>query len=474
MSRHASIGRSAELERPLKRIAHRLRVQRLLRWALWSVPGALAVVAFVEIAPWTTFRDVRLWVGLALATSLLAVTGWRMRPRVGVEAVARIVDERLAKKSQVSTALEVPAAASVVAAALHRDAVRIVRSVDPVELAPWRWPRGLLPATLACAFLAVGASQLPGDGAPWRTEAPSADASGATPLDADDGQRIRQLADAVASDAERRRDPYLEGISEQLRDLGDRIDRGVEPHGSMRQELDDLLNHLGAAYGSDLSGAELAERLVDRSSDRATNTTDPGGEGAPVDGSSSLEGAAASDGLEEMVENAAALGEQPSSDEAGVGSEAPPTVSFGLDTLYGQSDSPGAEAPPGLENVPPPGPGAIVGAAEEASAGASQLAGRGSQALEGDTGRAEREGAVGDVMTVQGEERDEGRRIEVELPSSEGWGSYDAASLEVGDWSAATEALVVSETTAPSYRPILGRYFKQSHATDRHEQGGAE
>jgi hypothetical protein len=81
--------------------------------------------------------------------------------------------------------------------------------------------------------------------------------------------------------------------------------------------------------------------------------------------------------------------------------------------------------------------------------------------------------AVDDLLAVRGRERDDGRRIDVELPSSVGWDDYDDAAFGVGPWRPHPEPAVESDTTDPRYRPIAGRFFVPTHETVNHARRDA-
>jgi hypothetical protein len=105
----------------------------------------------------------------------------------------------------------------------------------------------------------------------------------------------------------------------------------------------------------------------------------------------------------------------------------------------------GRDASPVDGPGPSGGEAEVIGAAEEAGAGDSLLAGRGSQALEGDATAADFADASAEAVTLSGSERDEGRRIEIELPPSTEWEGYDPTAFSIGAWRAGPEAAVTGD-----------------------------
>src|SRR5690606_2003232 len=92
------------------------------------------------------------------------------------------------------------------------------------------------------------------------------------------------------------------------------------------------------------------------------------------------------------------------------------------------------------------------------SAGDSQLAGQGSQALEGDSSLLPGADAA-DLVAVTGAERDDGRRIEMELAPNTDLARGTIGSFTVGEWLASKEAAISADDLPTRYRLIAGRYF---------------
>jgi hypothetical protein len=109
----------------------------------------------------------------------------------------------------------------------------------------------------------------------------------------------------------------------------------------------------------------------------------------------------------------------------------------------------------------------LVGGAQDSSAGASSLAGEGSRELFTEDVLTDEVRSLGDAAVLVGRERDDGRRIEVELPPSSEWTASDVDGVRVGSWLRTLEASVPRETLGAPYLEVAGRLFLPSQATTR-------
>lgn len=455
------------LRRALRGVRGRMLAQHALNALLVTLAAAFAGAALGSIMRWSGLDvDPRLAAG-GLALVVLIVYAQRVaREPWSAARLTRRIEQRMGWQEQLSSALETPPHASVIAAALHKRVATLCSGLEPRRVAPWAWPGRLL-AVVAVSGLGVLAAEALPHVVPM--PAPHLTATGAPDADATDPaittESLLRLADAVEADAQRRFDPYLSGVAEALRDLADDIERAALASDDVRPSLDAVLEHLARAYGTDVAGSDLAERLL-----AAQPSRDPQGTADDDEaGLDTLRFSAAelgSDDLERVLQ--AAEEPPPSSDpaETGAGRAPPPGTQM---TGYGSQELRDiAEARRQQGGDTPPGPGELVGAADDADAGASRVAGRGSQALEGEALDLDAESAVDDVMAVRGRERDDGRRIDVELASAVGWDDYDAGAFRTGAWVATPEPHLITDTSDPRYRPVLGRYFVPSHETVNH------
>ncbi len=457
-----------ELRRLVRRVRLRLAAQHAVSAVLVTIAAALVGVALAGIARWLG-AVVDPAVG-AFTLSLIAVAALAVRlarEPWSTLRLARRIERRMGWRERLSSALETQPDASVVAAALHREVAALCNAFDARRAAPWVWPGRLVALVAISGLGALATGALP-QVMPLATPPGSIDAATeVAPVDASVSvDALLRLADAVEADAARRFDPYLSGVADALRDLGERIERGEVSSDALRPSLEAVLEHLARAYDSDVAGAELAERML--SAPPTRDTLDEASADEP--GLDTLRFSAAELGSTDLERVLAAAEEPPPGSDptdTGAGAAPPPGTQM---TGYGSQelrDIAEARRQQGGD-LAPPGPGELVGAADDAEAGASRIAGRGTQALEGDPTDIDAQSAIDDVLAVRGRERDDGRRIDVELASEVGWDDYDTEAFRVGAWVATNEAAIIADTSHPAYRPLLGRYFVPSHETVNH------
>lgn len=455
----------ADLLRALAPLVRRLRRHRrsvdILSVAAAGAVGATFGLILARLGfPWT-FDDVS---GLAAGAAVLVAGALAIRhgrdPLTPL-AAARRAERDPVWRERLTTALEHGARGGAVPGALLTDAITRAARLDAARTAPWRWPRRtlgvLIAATLAVSVLVAVPERFAlriGTGATTEAErAPTAAA-------------VAELATEVATAARRTRDAYLATLAEQLQELAQ--DSGTEPlESAALADLDELLEAIAAARGGGLTADGLREDLIARgealdaaaaahpeetaTSEASTTTgSDAGAAGsAPTDG-----------GLE-----SASFGAETEHPEASVGSgpsqsSAPGEGEFDPSLLDDVREASPSDGPP-----PIGAPGELIGAAEEAGAGDSRLAGRGSQALEGEAGTADFTDAAAEAVALSGSERDEGRHIEVELPPAEEWEGYDPARFTVGAWRTSPESPVTTDPIPLRYREAAGRFFLPSQET---------
>lgn len=458
-----------ELDHHVLRLRRRLQRQRRAVDALWALTSALggAVIAAGALAssgyePWPNALF-----GAALPTiASIAIRVQRhRRDPWDALASARLADTRMGWQERLSTALEHGHRDEAMVRALVLDAHDHAAELDLVRIAPWRWPRAALTA-LGIASIAMLLTLA------WPTVHLTSETSDTVARDsaatAPSSTAVRSLADQVAADARRGRDVYLADLAEALRDLanGDATDR---LDAERVAELDALLERIAAGFGDGVSADDLRERMAQtdaalrdadaRSSAEAGDRTAAAERSGPdrmeVSGADTMPdfGAVFTETQESTARNDATGGSSGPASDVQLGAIDPSEV--------GDTDEIGSIDAPGLAG----GPGEAIGASEDAGAGASQFAGRGVQELAGaDTG-VDLSGSDTDAVAIGSIERDEGRRIEIELPPVTEWEGYDPRLFSVGAWRAGPEAALPTDAVPLHYRSAAGQYFLPSQAT---------
>ncbi|MFN2322558.1 MAG: hypothetical protein ABR510_06320 [Trueperaceae bacterium] len=455
----------ADLARALAPLVRRLRLQRravdaLSAGAAATVGAAIGLVVARLGTAWSLDPGGSAIGVVAIVLAVRAVQ--HAQDPITPLAAARRAERDPAWRERLTTALEHGNRDGIVPGALLADALERARSLDVVGSAPWRWPRRTL-TILAAGTVAFGAlvalpAPMP---APLGTTGTGGGAS------APSAAAVADLARDVAAEARRSRDAYLAALAEQLDDLAEAAGTGPL-EATARAELDEVLEALAAASGGAITAEQLQANLIARDAAlQAEAAVDPDGSTPPPAtrraGSAAEPGSAPdfSDVFTRTLEGSET--EQPAEVSAGGGSSqnAPPGEGeFDPSLLEEVRDASPFDGP-----APVGAPGELIGAADEAGAGDSRLAGRGSQALEGAAEGADFTDAAAEAVALSGSERDEGRRIEVELPPTEAWEGYDPTVFVVGAWRATPESPVNTDPIALRYREAAGRYFLPSQET---------
>lgn len=458
-----------DLDQHVSRVRRRLQRQRRSVDALWVLSAALAGGALASAALASSGHHI--WPTALLGAALPAVAAIALRVlrhrREPCDALAsaRLADARMGWHERLSTALEHRDRDGAMVRALLHDARIHAADLDLDRIAPWRWPRAALTA-LGVASVAMALTLA------WPSvrvpSVPSATVASDPSADAPSSAAVRSLADQVAADARRSRDAYLTSLAEALRDLADgaateRLDA------ERAADLDALLERIAAAFGDGVSAEDLRDRIARTDADMRA---DPSHGGADAG-----DGSVASERL--GPERMEVSGADPTPDFGAVftesqegtpanqatGSSSGPASDVQLGAIdpseVGDTDEIGSIDAPGLAG----GPGEAIGASDDAGAGASQFAGRGVQELDGPASGMDLAGSDTDVVAVGSIERDEGRRIEIELPPATEWEGYDPTLFSVGAWRSGPEAALPTDTVPLHYRAAAGTYFLPSQAT---------
>jgi hypothetical protein len=459
------------LRRALAPLRRRLHAQRLTLDVAWGASaGSLAAVGTLLLGTWfgKVGPPAALAVGVVVTLAVTMLRAWARRNcAVDVLAAARIAEARSGWQERLSTALEQEERTDEVAAALRNDAEVHVAYLDVRWTAPWTVP-GRPIAWIVCAAIAFGLITLAPMAPPSGV---GAEVAGATVTNA-----LQSLADAAEREAERADDDGLRGLANELRSLVN----DVEEHGfsvGPQSRLDSLLSELTSEVGRTRGAAELRGHVLQvqaelraamatadadavqsraelddtRASDVRGPIDDAEGDAQPIDDAVFR---LASDWIDEDDADVAfSAGGPPSTERMTLSDVA-------LDSMGDVPDGGSFDTEPAAG-----GEGEIIGAAADSDAGDSLLAGFGSQALQGPTDAAAHD-LHQELMSLTGFERDDGRRIEVEVPPAPGTQPNDPRVFAIGAWVAQPEEAVSSDPTPFRYRSAAADYFLPSQETD--------
>lgn len=497
-------GEMVELIDRLQRGRSRYRLNLLLGAALRSLAVALAVFTVAELFRYLLPGQARAleldgqvsyWLAAAgLSVSLLIglFLAWLRTP--SLEQVAQLADARFALLQRMTTAYETHRRGPLtpVEKALIRDAAARTGEVDPASMVPLSFPRPLWPVVVALgAFLLVqvlperAAVTAGADGRTTNTVIDST--SDERPVDAATAGQVRRIAELVGRDAEVRRDPYLEAVARSFDDLGRRLEAGEFSRSELEQEVGRLLQHLDRALGTDESSS-LAELLASEGLGRsgasgeqeANAAREPGdefqprGAGDPETGEPN-EGTSSADGgdnemppeLEELLNRLEA-----SLDTSDSGGQAPSRQAQGPDE--DQSGGFYTDVDPELmarleerqdrlamQRAENRAGGQPVGAAQESNEGAGDLAGEGTQPLDGET-QPGLDPAADQFEPVElpGGRLADGRRIRIEMqPETELSAMNDVPDADPTDWRRSREGRASGTLLGMMDRGVVSRYF---------------
>lgn len=456
------------LQDGLAPLVARLRRQRRLVDAL-QIGTATAIGAAIGAAVARTLAAGPLLVlagaALAIAVAVVARLLAHRRTPIDLLTAARRAERDPRWRERLSTALEHDDGQGEVIAALHRDAGERVADLDldasaPTRV-PWRWIGGLTGTLLVlAATLALPASPT----GPVATN----DAPAGAPL-APSATAVAELAEEVAGSARRSRDALLAALADDLRELAE----STGPDGfdeSDLARLDQTLEAIADASGGAFAADDLRGRLAERDAELRAEAARQDGSSADGDRDATapppslgVSGSGPTPDFGDVFTERREGSDGDESDRAsGGGGDAPADLSGGFEVA--DLDDPG-EASPFDGAGPLGGEADVIGAADDAGAGDSRLAGRGSQALEGEAERLDLTGSETEAVGLAGEQRDDGRRIEIDVPPDATWEGYDPTAFAVGAWRATPEAAVDTDPTPLRFRAAAGAYFLPSQET---------
>jgi hypothetical protein len=468
------MSRRSTIPHALTPLGNRLRAQRLIEDLIWGLAigssGALMMALLAARLGGTPWESV-IGAGLALFVIVALVRAFRRRNRpLDAARVARIVERRSGLQERLSTAVEHAERHGIVVDALQADAEAHLERLDHATVAPWHAPRlpmvGLLVAMTA--WIAFGVMSL----APFQrpaanvwTESPSA-------------ATLHELAAEVEADAATLRRADLDEIATGLRELADSLSSPAA--GERHQDrLESLLTAVAGAYGESVRPEQVLERLLQRDAQRVATSNE--GEGAgTAHPTETAAWEAESTTLLPPGSSPTPLGsneqifsryEEWIDDEdldAQFAASVPGSLAERVHAPVQSEEAADMPSTPDGDGTSPGGVLAeIIGPSTESQAGESLLAGHGSQALSGEAADADFTDVGVEAMALVGRERDDGRRIEVELPPEIGGGSYDSTGFTAGTWRPQPEAPVVSDPTPFRHREAAARYYLPSQETVR-------
>lgn len=457
-----------------------------------SLAGSLtvalsAVGVLLGLAAWQDWNLIPLTtlliaVGAAIVLALLIT----LFTDSSLERTARLLEASDPElHARFSTALEVAQTgetATPVRQALLKDAEQHADSLRPAERVSLRLQRGLSTGLLGgLTLLAAGVllteplNNLP------RT-VPQAVQTRSNAL-ADDEQEalasnLQQLADLFADRDADGTDAYLQAISRQLQELGERMvsedmnrdevagqlerllqhtQSAIELQESpeRRSDLEDLPDLLQAAL-RDVEGTDQTTIAEDAQRDSLENEQLAADSTADADnGQDAQEVAAQPPSLEELLE----VGSQDTGDSQaqGVGNEQPRSSGSYYDHAIDERTI--AELNQrALEQSLTQAAGEAIGASSESEAGASSLAGEGSDDLFGSEEAANLNAERLEQMAVPEETDPEGRRVRVEVTPEAELTEVRITPLGQMTWSRTTESAVEREAITTSQRLVTARY----------------
>lgn len=434
----------------------RLIMQRALKWLVWGLAVGGFTYGASVMFDGTAVVAVVMSIAFALMVVVLGALWNNKRSPLTPSSVAKIIDSRADLRERISTSLEVPATAGVIARALHRDAHAKASGIDAAAIAPWRLPVIAATALLMGAGFALVSSITSGE-TDLTTRSESISAPADTRVDV---ERVLDLAELAEAAAEDRDDPLLGALSLALRDLArETLDSGASAVAD-DETLQDLLGTLATAIGSEDALRHMG--AVDREATASTEATPSLSEAMSILeerlAPPTIPGPNDPDFFD--VELARLPGDRRDSSEGPASTVERPEGPVEANYLSQQvRDDLAARTT--SESVSEIGAAEIIGASQDASAGQSQLAGQGSQQLDGQTSETVRP-ETSQLVAVEGRERDEGRRIELDLTPRQGWQDEAAGGFEVGPWLSGDEARVTAQVIPFAYRTAAGRFFAPS------------
>ncbi|MBX3143630.1 MAG: hypothetical protein KF813_07740 [Trueperaceae bacterium] len=442
------------VEAVLEEIRRRVFTDRALAVTPWAVA--------VGICGYTTLRIVGQESLLAAAQAMALTTFglalglfvWVMLRPITAKNAARLIDERLNTHDLFAATFEVSPNSSVVAAALHMEASREAQGVSGRDVLALKWRVTGSIAILVTSLMGVVAYRGATDG--WLSQPTRRNGSETVAA-----SRVFALAEVAEAAAEATGDPHMAAIARAIGELARQAEADQSNEVSVDERLTELVRSLERAAG-------LRSRDTPTSSLR---DREPGGPSSPKETLTSLEerlGRIASfTGIDEsqfvFAEDSQLLfGEA----QGGLGAGSSQTIGStpGEATAAQQSGLQGLpslledDTLTGISNAE------LLGASSNATSGASNLAGMGSEELFGDEETVSVEGVLA-AISVDGTPTQSGRHVMTEVPPDLAGDDRPSGSNEDVSSSPAFLPSSAAHTLSSRYREAAGTYFLPSQET---------
>lgn len=486
-----------QLYRSLLRALRSLQLRWWLRGLLRAVAGSLLAVcasyglvlsgAVAGVSTANIGADARMeLVALVFLLSLASWVGFAVIVAPSRIELARRLDRYEGGRERLSTAVEVGSVPkSAVERALLRDSSACARSIVAGRAfhVPLRGASFVTLATLSVTLamhLSFDTVVSAGHETPDEVVESARDWLSDLPDDPQPGA-LREVAEAVSSDADARSDPHLRAVAQALEGLADSIESGEAPSDDVRGQLGRIMEHAEHVYGSQIQ--DVAEPLL--AAARGIEGGIPPSEGANRQDEFSPDQATSSGGVGQSESAGVDTRDEDSADELGqrfatrqsdevhpefAVPEPPGSLQEGSVEQFEIPDQYLAPAGAGAEGDASLTADASVGGAEGGSAdGASERAGAGGHELRSDAnaGSLAWDPPEGDELRIDTGESG-ARRIRLDAAPGEDITNVSAARLAIGDWTRAGEASVTTESVGRDVRSVVSRYFEPER-----DSGGA-
>lgn len=442
----------AGITAPLQAARRNLLMRRAAHVLLWTLAvllaGLLLPPMLVEASRLVDWRYIAvLSAGVVLVTgSALAfgkIPDLRDLARRADEAFG--LGERLSAVMAAKPPSDGPGAA--IFANLKADAIRYAERVNPGHLEPLVTRGGVLAA--GALLLVLGSAAFMRE--PARTSQPAVQASAAVTDQESLRQNLQAVADVLREDAEKRQDSYLAAVAEAMKELARQADTATDNR-ELQKSVEGLLDHARMAYGknlpiwlrTDASPADRYDLAKDRNLEQLAGRATGSRPVELPEGGSGEELIPETFGERDAARNASVAPMRPgeirtSGDQDELRLQGQNVVREGANTsATGEAKSGGmGGSPPSMGEREGPDPAdlngataALAGGASQSSAGASRVAGQGTQDLNDPSQPPAREIAQGpEQVLLPPDQYRQGRRIRMQMnPSGDvAAGADDAA-----------------------------------------------
>lgn len=422
----------------------------------------------------------------ALAAALAAALIHTLVRDTSLQRTARVLEAQdPTLHARLSTALELKRSgrsASPILRAQVSDATQHAQDLKPGEYIRLGLSKRLRTGLLASSAVLAAGTLLSGPLALQPTVVTTAPAVTDGALAQDEqaalASNIQQLADMFSETAETGEDSYLQAISRQLQDLGERLETSELTREQVSSELERLLQHTQTALelqGDNLPEMNLAElpelleaalRDVNR---QPLAELQPEGDLADILEPDTLEGGSAEAGgdqaqaggesagpsLEDMLQAGEQLETGDGSSQSAASQQARSSGSYFDNALDERAI---AELNARAMDAAAQAAGEAIGASPESKEGASSMAGQGTDELFGSDDAARLNAERLEQMAVPEETDPEGRHVRIEVTPETEFTEVRMTPLGEMTWNRQLEAEVVREALSTDQRDVTARF----------------